>query len=64
MQVRWLEFLCQFDFGIKHIKDKKNKVTNALSRRNHVPEVSVWRSDLKEAATNKVFFNLPRTSKL
>ena len=32
-QVRWLEFLCEFDFEIKHIKGKENKVSDALSRK-------------------------------
>ena len=31
-QARWLDFLCEFDFGIKHIKGKENKVVDALSR--------------------------------
>ena len=25
-QARWLEFLCEFDFEIKHIKGKENRV--------------------------------------
>ena len=32
-QARWLEFLCEFDFKIKHIKGKENKVVDALSRK-------------------------------
>ena len=32
-KVRWLEFLCEFDFEIKHIKGKENKVVDALSRK-------------------------------
>ena len=31
-QARWLEFLCEFDFEIKHIKGKDNKVVDALNR--------------------------------
>jgi hypothetical protein len=34
-QSRLLEFLCEYDFDIKHIKGKKNKVVDALSRRVH-----------------------------
>jgi hypothetical protein len=34
-QSRWLEFLCEYDFDIKHIKGKENKVVDALSRRVH-----------------------------
>ena len=34
-QARWLEFLCEFDFEIKHIKLKKNKVVDALNSGNH-----------------------------
>ena len=32
-QARWLEFLCELDFEIKHIKGKENKVADALSRK-------------------------------
>ena len=28
-----MEFLCEFDFEIKHIKEKENKVANALNRK-------------------------------
>jgi hypothetical protein len=34
-QTRWLEFLSEYDLGIKHIKGKEKKVSNALSRRVH-----------------------------
>jgi hypothetical protein len=34
-QSRWLEFLCEYDFDIKHIKGKDNRVVDALSRRVH-----------------------------
>jgi len=30
-----LKFLNEFDFNIKHIKGKENKVMNALNRRVH-----------------------------
>jgi len=33
-QARWLAFLSEYDFEIKHIKGKENKVVNALSRNN------------------------------
>jgi hypothetical protein len=32
-KIRWLEFLCEYDFDIKHIKGKENKVADALSRK-------------------------------
>jgi hypothetical protein len=34
-QRKWLEFLCEYDFDIKHIKGMENKVADALSRRVH-----------------------------
>ena len=34
-KTRWLEFMCEFDFDIKHIQGKENKVVDALSRRVH-----------------------------
>jgi hypothetical protein len=49
-QTRWLEFLSEYDFDIKHIKGKENKVVDALSRRVHLMHdtiVSMHQSDLK-----------------
>jgi hypothetical protein len=34
-QSRWLEFLSEYDFDIKHIKGKENKVADALSMKVH-----------------------------
>jgi hypothetical protein len=50
-QSRWLEFLCEYDFDIKHIKGKENKVVDALSRRVHelhATTISMYQSDLKD----------------
>ena len=50
-QGRWLEFLCEFDFEIKHIKGKENKVVDALSRKvqeMHVASRSIFQSDLRQ----------------
>jgi hypothetical protein len=47
----WLEFLSKYDFDIKHIKGKENKVADALSRRVHefhAAEISMYQSDLKD----------------
>jgi hypothetical protein len=35
-QTRWLEFLSEYDFDIKHIKGKENKVVDALRRGVHL----------------------------
>ena len=34
-QARWMAFLSEFDFEVRHIKGKENKVADALSRRTH-----------------------------
>ena len=50
-QVRWLEFLCEFDFEIKNIKGKENKVVDALSRKvqeMHVASLSTCQPDLRQ----------------
>ena len=50
-QARWLEFLCEFDFEIKHIKGKENKVADALNRKvqeMHVASLSIFQSDLRQ----------------
>jgi hypothetical protein len=47
---RWLEFLCEYDFDIKHIKGKENKVVDALSRRVHelhATTISMYRTNIK-----------------
>jgi hypothetical protein len=49
-QSRWLEFLCEYDFEIKHIKGKENKVVDALSRRVqelHDTTISMYQNDIK-----------------
>ena len=49
-KTRWLEFLCEYEFDIKHIKGKENKVADVLSRRVHIMHattVSMHQSDLK-----------------
>ena len=43
-----LEFLCQFDFEIKHVKGKEIKVVDTLNRRMHLAEISLCKSNLKE----------------
>jgi hypothetical protein len=51
MQSRWLEFLNEYDFDIKHIKGKEKKVDDALNRRVHelyATTISMYRSDLKD----------------
>jgi hypothetical protein len=50
-QIRWLEFLCEYDFDIKHIKGKENKVANALSRKVHelhAATISMYRTEMKD----------------
>jgi hypothetical protein len=49
-KIRWLEFLSEYDFDIKHIKGKENKVDDALSRRLHETHdiaISMYQSYLK-----------------
>jgi hypothetical protein len=50
-QIRWLEFLCEYDFDIRHIKGKDNKVVDALSRKVHelhATTISMCQSELKD----------------
>jgi ribonuclease HI len=49
-QSKWLEFICEYDFYIKHIKGKENKVVDALSRRVHelhATTISMYQIDIK-----------------
>ena len=50
-QVRWLDFLSEYDFEIQHIKGKENKVVDALSRNeklNFTVAISTYKMDLEE----------------
>ena len=45
-QARWLAFLSQYHFELKHIKGKENKVDDALSQWNHmIYEVTLSQTD-------------------
>ena len=49
-KIKWLEFLCKYDFDIKHNKGKENKVVDALSRRLHElhsTTIRMYQTDLK-----------------
>jgi hypothetical protein len=49
-QSRWMEFLCEYDFDINHIKGKENKVANALNRRVHelhATTISMYHTDIQ-----------------
>jgi hypothetical protein len=48
---RWLEFISEYEFDIKYIKVKENKVFDALNRRVHVIHaiaMSMYKYDLKD----------------
>ena len=52
---RWLEFLCEFDFEIKHIKGKENKVVDTFSKKvheMHLAYLSIFQSDLRQQIVN------------
>ena len=56
-KVRWLEFLCEFDIEIKHIKGKENKVVNAVSIKVHsmyVASISTRQSYLRKHIVNSI----------
>jgi len=35
-QARWMAFLSEFEFDMKHIKGKENKIADAFSRHEHI----------------------------
>jgi hypothetical protein len=50
-KTRWLEFISEYDFDIKHIKGKEKKVADALNRRVHelhATFIIMYQSDLKD----------------
>jgi hypothetical protein len=45
-QVRWLALLSEFDFEVRHIKGKENKVADSLSHRIHgLFEINISRAE-------------------
>jgi hypothetical protein len=46
-QARWMEFLCEFDFKIKHVWGKENKFVDALSRKFHIVAINTCQLDLR-----------------
>jgi hypothetical protein len=54
-QARWMALLREFDFEIKHIKGKENKVVDALSRSMktiHLAVVSTYKTNVRERVKN------------
>ena len=50
IQVRWIEFMSEFIFEIKYIKDKYNIVAHAINKKIHLMQVSTiwdWKYGLK-----------------
>ena len=59
-QARWLELISEFDFDIKHVKGKENRVANALSRRIHaayLATTSIYKSDFKDQILEALEFD-------
>jgi hypothetical protein len=54
-QAMWMALLSEFDFKIKHIKGKENRVVDALSRSVkmiHLATVSTFETDVRERVRN------------
>ena len=50
-KARWLYFLSEYNFEIQHVKGKKNKVADALSRNaklNFTAAINTYTTDLEE----------------
>ena len=56
-QARWLAFLSEYDFEIKHIKRKENEVVDALSRNvimNFIASISSYKIELDEKLEEEI----------
>ena len=56
-QARWLAFLSEYDFEIQHIKEKENKVVDALSRNaklNFTVAINTYTTDLEEQLKTRI----------
>jgi hypothetical protein len=55
-QARWMDLLSEFDFEIKHIKAKENRVVDALRRSVkmiHLAAMSTCKTDVRERVWNE-----------
>jgi len=52
-----VSFPSEYDFEIKHIKGKENKVSDALSRNTILNVVSSYKRDLEEIIKENVRFD-------
>ena len=41
-KTRWLEFMSEYDFDIKHIKGKENKISDTLNIRVHAMHATIF----------------------
>jgi hypothetical protein len=60
-QSGWLDFFYEYDFDIKHIKGKENKVVDALSKRVyelHATTISMYQTDIKGKISEATNTNL------
>jgi hypothetical protein len=60
-QRRWLEFICEYDFDIKHIKGKESKVVYALNMRVHelhATTISMYQTNIKSIILEVAYTNL------
>ena len=56
-QARWLAFLSEYDFEIKHIKGKENNVDDAVRRNvltSFVASISSYKTDLEDKLEERI----------
>ena len=56
-KARWLAFLSEYDFEIKHIKGKENKVVDALRRNgrmNFIDSISSYKIELDDKLEERI----------
>ena len=53
--MRWIEFLCEYDFDVHYIKEKENVVTDTLSRRCNEISSMIIERDTRE----RILHHLP-----
>ena len=47
-QRRWMEILCEYDFGIEYKPGKENLVADALSRKSTLSAVTITQASIME----------------
>lgn len=56
-QAIWIDFLCEFEFEMKHVNGKENNVEATLRRRSHMEAINTTQIDLRAKTLEAIASN-------